>query len=427
MKTGKLIFALLASVVLVSAQSCLKNQADIFDESSSERLQNLLEDTYAVLQGSSSGWLMEYYPGANQKYGGYAYHLMFDEQEVSVVCELDPENAYTSLYKMTDDNGAVLSFDGYNEALHFFATPSSSEYEAKGGDFEFNVVSVSADNIELRGKRSGNFYNLHRFPEGITPQAYMAKVSDMAGSMRAAVINGKVGETDVDGEIDFDHRHITFTYEDGDEEKVSVVTPFMYTDTGIRMYKPYKVAGATFTEFMYFAGNNVLTNGSYTFQGKLPDDYTSYLDFAGDYVLSAYGGRLTYNVSLVPTADSKGFMLKGLSAKLSHDFELYCAYDSAKGRLNINSQMVGSEGNVDVWFAAWSLVGGGNLTWDTSYGMVIHKDLDTDRFLLSDNGLTDMTIDSFLLWGIGPAGDSGSFTGWGDDYQFPYLQYMTRK
>lgn len=419
MKTGKLIFALLASVVLVSAQSCLKNQADIFDESSSERLQNLLEDTYAVLQGSSSGWLMEYYPGANQKFGGYAYHLMFDEQEVSVVCELDPENAYTSLYKMTDDNGAVLSFDGYNEALHFFATPSSSEYEAKGGDFEFNVVSVSADNIELRGKRSGNFYNLHRFPEGITPQAYMAKVSDMAESMRAAIIEGKIGDTDVVGEVDFNYRRIVFKYMENEEE-VMVTTPFMYTPEGLCLYKPYKVAGATLYDFMYHVKNNVLTNGSYTFQGKLPEDYVSYAAFQGQYTLMTTGGN--YNITISADETGKNLVLSGLD---SH-FDCHLEYDPAKGRAKWYGETVGENGANSIWLVATS---GGNLYVTQNTGMVVHWDIDNECFVFSDNGEgpDGFNADGWVLWEVDAAGNSvGQWQSWGKSY-FGAFTKMVRK
>ena len=79
--------------------------------------------------------------------------------EVTVASELFDE-AYTSLYKMTTDNGPVLSFDTNNYAFHYFATPSGSSrnlygesglYQAYKGDFEFMILSATADEVVLKG------------------------------------------------------------------------------------------------------------------------------------------------------------------------------------------------------------------------------------------------------------------------------------
>ena len=163
MKFNKILTVVLAGVSVLSAQSCLKDQADVFDSSSSERLQAYIEQTREILTSNEKGWIMEYYPGSGQSKGGYAYYLAFTDAEVTASYELDPENSYKSVYKLTTATGAVLSFDSYNQALHHFATPSSTEYQAKGGDFEFTIVSVSPEKIGLRGKRSGNHYDLYPY------------------------------------------------------------------------------------------------------------------------------------------------------------------------------------------------------------------------------------------------------------------------
>lgn len=423
MKTRKFIYAIVASLSVMSAQSCLKEQADIFEQSSSERLQSFIDETRNILTSNESGWIMEYYPGTNQYYGGYAYHLNFTDTEVEATCELDPENSYKSFYKFTTDNGAVLSFDVNNPALHYFATPSSSEYEAKGGDFEFTITSVSPEKIGLRGKRSGNHYDLYPYNASVTPSEYMSQVVEMGDSMRAAIIEGMVGDTEVNGTVDFNNRRINFEYAVSADSTVVVAAPYMYTPKGLRLYSDTKVAGATFRDFMYHSDNNVLSNGSFTFYGKLPEDYADYSEFEGDFTLSMYNGRIKYNVTLVPNENKTGFIMKNLS---SH-FDVVLGYDKAQGRLTWNAQVVGTEGNLTIWLAAWSLTAGGNLTWDTEYGVTIHKDLKTGNFVFEDNHKTDMTIDSFILWSTNSAGASqGSFEGWGD-YQYPYLETLIRK
>ena len=51
---GFLFFALLLSTLLF--QSCLKDQEDIFDKSSSLRMQEVLDKTKAALTGNENGW-----------------------------------------------------------------------------------------------------------------------------------------------------------------------------------------------------------------------------------------------------------------------------------------------------------------------------------------------------------------------------------
>lgn len=424
MKMNRIFMAVIAGVCLLSSQSCLKEQADIFPESSSERLQSYLDEAQKILTSAENGWIMEYYPGSGQSLGGYSYHLSFTDSEVEAVFELDPANSYKSLYKMTSDNGAVLSFDSYNAALHYFATPSSSEYQAKGGDFEFTITSVSPEKIGLKGKRSGNHYDLYPYEGEVSPKEYMAKVAETGANMRAAFIDGTVGETQVHGTVDLNHRRITFSYNDSYGEEVVVEAPYMYTSNGIRTYELVEVAGYHFREMQYHAANNIFTTGSVTFTGSLPEDYTNYADFEGSYKFVMYGGRIEYDVVLTANDDKSGYVMSGILPQL----RIRLGYDKALGRLTMDSQAVGADGSNTVWLAAWSLGAGGNLTWAEGYGMTIARDLQMNgRFVFEDNGKTDMVVDSFILWATTSSGtSSGQFTGWGDN-QFPYVQYLIKK
>lgn len=61
MKLNKISTVVLAAAALLSAQSCLKDQKDVFPESSSERLQAYLDKAKQILTESETGWIMEYY------------------------------------------------------------------------------------------------------------------------------------------------------------------------------------------------------------------------------------------------------------------------------------------------------------------------------------------------------------------------------
>ena len=58
-KIFKLSLLLLALPLLMA--SCLKEDNEVFGESSSKRLQKALEEARTVLRSSEKGWVMDYY------------------------------------------------------------------------------------------------------------------------------------------------------------------------------------------------------------------------------------------------------------------------------------------------------------------------------------------------------------------------------
>ena len=71
------------------ATSCLKDDEDKFDKSASERIQEFLDNTSKVLSEAPNGWVVEYYPSAEQEYGGLRMYMKFDasKNEVTVASE----------------------------------------------------------------------------------------------------------------------------------------------------------------------------------------------------------------------------------------------------------------------------------------------------------------------------------------------------
>ena len=155
----------LALALALSLTACLKDQADVFEEPSSTRLENYLESVRTTLSDSQYGWVMSYYPGAS--YATCYIGLEFGPQQVKAFAQKEPSTGVTSSYKFTKDDGAVLSFDTYNSVLHYYATSDSQHYQARGGDFEFDIMDVTPDRIKLRGKRSRNYCYLDKLNEPI--------------------------------------------------------------------------------------------------------------------------------------------------------------------------------------------------------------------------------------------------------------------
>lgn len=461
MKTNRIICTILACAALCSAQSCLKNQHDYFETPASGRMQQFVSEVKDILISQTEGWALEYYPGVGQSRGGYQFYLKFykdtekfgtPEEPVSAVwamSEIKPALLDTCLFKLTTDNGPVLSFDGYSEVLHFFATPSSSEYEAKGGDFEFTILSYSADKVELLGKRSGNICTLVPFTRIkdvdyahisdkalITPEKFIGDVKAMSSSVRAATVEGVIGGRDVKGTVDLNNRCISFiqplakpdtTYVDGvmkiDTVKI-IRMPFLYTPSGLRAYDDVTINDNTFRELSYFSEENVFTNFVFTLKGQVPADYATFAEFIGTFTLSYWEGKtLTVQIEQI---DGGTAIIKGLN----DNFSPRLTYDAAKGRLQIVFQALGSNGSNTIAWCPWD-ANSGYLTWLDGVGMEIYLDMKTEdrsKFLFCDNGAWESyECNSFILYELDASGKPvDAYEGWGE-YRYPLFESLTRK
>lgn len=242
MKTNKFIILLLALSALLF-QSCLKDQEDIFDKPSSLRMQEVLDKTKAALTGNENGWSLDYFPDRNLSYGGIAYAIQFKGSTATVFSQ-ESDKSESSLYKLTNDDGPVLSFDSYNSLMHAYATPSISEYEAKDGDFEFIIMDVQDDIITLKGKRSGNIMHMHRLSK--PAKDYIDDVKSMEEKMYS---NKYAIMIDGDSIIASRTKHV-FMFTDPKTGK-SMDIPFVTNTTGFEFYEPVSIRDKTVSGFTY--------------------------------------------------------------------------------------------------------------------------------------------------------------------------------
>ena len=399
-KIFKLLFCCVA-LLAFTLQSCSNKEEEIFEESPSARLQALMDKTQATLVSSENGWVMDYFPDRDLSYGGFLYILKFNKQSVEAYCELsdDLSESIESLYKLSNDDGAVLSFDSYNEFLHFFATPSSGRYEAYDGDFEFKIMKVEDDLITLKGKRSGNAIYLHRLKE--EPVQYLEKCVETSENIFAPKASGTYGGTAIEALVDPDVRYITIYLNGGEYGQYFLPTP-----TGVRFVEPLEINGATISELSYdnikfiFSGTD--SNGAnIQFTCALPDDYMFFEEFEGDYrmYLSTSSSRYYVDVKLVPEGDH--YILEGFHRK----FNPVLTFVKAKGCLEMTNQDVGTYGGNTVRLCA---MGGGNL-YPTALtpGFFVVKDVSRDNMLVWKPNDDDRRVwDGWLLWMLDSSGNS---------------------
>ena len=427
----KLLLLLLPLFVF---QSCMKDQDDVFDEPSSLRMQKALDNTRKVLRESEKGWLIDYYVGDNQKYGGYAFTVKFDSLTCTASSELSADTA-TSYYKLTTDDGPVLTFDTYNTVLHALATPSADNYEGLHADYEFIILSADSNEVVLKGKKTGSIMKMHPLTE--TPSVYLNSVQSTIGNFVINGASGTVDKTNLAILVDIDNRQIE--YSSSNDSTITGSTAFTITDKGVRLYEPIIVNGQKLQNFIFDADKTILTCtdvSNVTFKGTLPVGYFKYSDYAGDYSftyspVSGAKTALTMDVKLTPTGDGTTYKLDGLNS----NFSPVLKYNKSKGILELHSQVIGEYQGYKIWLCAWQV--GGSLTWDPAAGMVLTYNQSASlsgklAFKWTSNGYPGITFNSFIMWLIDSNGKSaGAFVNpaWAvnNSNRFYYLDSLIKK
>lgn len=387
----------------------------MFGESSSKRLQQALEDARTVLRSSENGWVMDYYIGDDSSYGGYAFTVKFDSLTVTASSELS-KGASTSYYKLTTDNGPVLTFDTYNDVFHALATPSAGNYEGNHADYEFQIVSATPELVVMRGRRTNNYVYLH--PLTTTSEEYLAKVANTEKKFIVASLSTEIDGKNVSADFDINNRQVAF-YSTTDSTYSSNCA-FTFTDTGVRFNAPVEAFGKTLSnlsfdpETMSFTSND---KGSeqLVINGLLPADYVYYDQIPGDYVFK-YQKRdedkyvdVNVDVTLTPTEDQSGFVMNGVI----DGYGITLNYDKAKGILYMVPQALGkiSSGNV-VWLFGAFFEGEGGSISEVGMQTKWNKDLQNPVLTWNPIETLDTPTNSYILVELTTAGEFvGQYTG----------------
>lgn len=400
MKNIKIWMLAAIALPLALLTSCTPEEDDAFSQNSSARMEKAIEDAKAVLRGNENGWVMDYYVGDDQQYGGYAYIVKFDSLTVTATCELDTTVTATSLYKVTNDNGCSLNFDSYNEVLHSLATPSSSNYEGYHADFEFQVMSATADKVVLKGKRTSNICTLR--PLTMPAQDYLAKVAEVEEAMIVSSATGQYEGQELKASLDLDNRAADIVV--GTD---TLSTSFVYTDKGIRFYEELPLGDDKVSEFAYNAETMQFTSvdskATFSLQGSLPDTYVNYADYAGDYYFTytsrSTGDILSIDVTLTPAGDGSTYNMTGLFDK--SDVAVKLQYSKSAGNLSMPTQVIATVDGNYLWLNAASFSVGGSLYPGASIiGMetLFNKDRENPVYDWEANENDYLAADSWCLW-----------------------------
>ena len=179
---------------LVCIYSCVNEEADLFDSSAAQRLNQAVTDYTNLLENSEDGWIMDYYP-SDGSLGGYTLTVVFKNGKSAIASEISHASdngeswpagtEVTSLYQVKAEQEVILTFDSYNPLLHYWSEPIDSDNPTGfEGDYEFSFKNVGQDTILLKGKKHGNRMMLTRLKE--PAGTYIKKVLDMSARLSSS-------------------------------------------------------------------------------------------------------------------------------------------------------------------------------------------------------------------------------------------------
>ena len=385
----------------LSVQSCLHDNEDVFETPAAQRIEEVVAADKALLESATNGWKFEYYLGEDYLFGGLNYLVRFKDGKAYVSGEVGgPDYISSSSYDVITDMGPVLTFNTYNEVMHEYSQPYSSQVEGYQGDFEFVIMRTTNDSIFLQGKKWGNKMLMTRLADDFSWSDYLEKTAELMDAINFLDYKAEVNGKNVTISLDTDYSWMYYTPEDGEE----IGMPYIYTPTGIKLREPIEINGINMQsfEFTYDSDNQWLTNidNNTKFTGIPIEGWHTYDSYVGTYDL-AYA-RGTLRVKLVPTGDKTTYTLEGLSDK----FSPVVTYSKKTGQPTLFAQKVGDGNGFQAWMAVWDTALG-YLSWGTAYGMILKANDDVSVLTFRNNEQwAGYTISGFIMWRMSADGSA---------------------
>ena len=284
-------------VAAISLSSCLKNQDDVFDEPGAIRMQEAIKAYKDTLGAAANGWILQYYP--NHKYvpsmGGFNYWLKFDNDqtvEVWTNYTFGGGKVTGSLYDIISDQGPVLTFNTYNNIMHYFTTPSSNFYQGAESDYEFVIQGYSDGCFKLKGRKYGSTMYLNRLEDSntSTDDAVYDYFQNSMGFVGKTVKDGRYYAfkgTDTAAVMMIQNFELAFVDYSAPNDTISEL--FTETAKGYDLQHPVEVAGwkirrlaLNYDEGSFDCIDEGAEDARFVFTQK-PDFYKKYDEYLGDY------------------------------------------------------------------------------------------------------------------------------------------------
>lgn len=339
-----IIYSVILLLNLLCLQSCLKEEENIFGQSSAERLIAKSKEIDEVLSSSPYGWYMNYYADSEaKKTGGYQLLCKFEHGKVTMAGAFTLTNKYSkvgvqhsSTYSILHSQGPVLSFSTYNPVIHSFADPGSTfDLDGYAGDFEFVVMEASKDKIVMRGVKHNLKIEMYPFTQETDWSKYCLDVVAFQAKVKnyARFTISESGKNIGMATVVTEDNELINTEEVALEKRMYTVT-----DNGIDLYEPIKVSNREVNRFVWDkdAEKFIDKDGTNLEMSPVLLNYEQYL---GKYEVMA--DNMDKPVTVTISEKEKDKTLHVSSEFLGYEFDITIVGN----RLNIKGQTLGIDEN----------------------------------------------------------------------------------
>ena len=337
----RILHTLVIALTALGAVSCANDEKELFRLSAAERIDQIVKNDRAALEAAPNGWKFDYFLGRKYSGPGVAMMVTFRNGKATMASDAsDTAVFYTSDYDVVKDQGPVLTFNTFLEPIHSLAGGMASFPEGRQGDYEFSILSTSADTIRLRGKKWGNDMMLTRNPIGLKQDSVIMGAIKMREKMITDSIYLCQGKDTIRGAaFDLDNRHLDIN---GD---VQLSSPLVFTPKGFILAKPLTYKGQVYGDFTWNDSARTFIDRDMTISFRIPETYKPQSFWIGKWsvkhrALRGLGRRPTYLTIYNERSVRNPQALRAVLEFNRTEYEIFVMYNRTTGTISIPAQTV---------------------------------------------------------------------------------------
>ena len=337
----RILHTLFIALAALGAASCANEEKELFGLPAAERIDQVVKLDRAALEASPNGWKFNYFLGRSYSGPGVSMMVTFRNGKATMASDAsDSAIFHTADYDVVKDQGPVLTFNTYLEPIHSLAGGMASFPEGRQGDYEFSILSTSADTIRLRGKKWGNDMMLTRNPIGLKQDSVIMGAIKMREKMITDSIYLCQGKDTIRGAaFDLDNRHLDIN---GD---VQLSSPLVFTPKGFILAKPLTYKGQVYGDFTWNDSARTFVDRDMTISFRIPETYKPQSFWIGKWsvkhlALRELGRRPTYLTIYNERSVRNPQALRAVLEFNRVEYEIFVMYNRTTGTISIPAQSV---------------------------------------------------------------------------------------
>ena len=337
----RILHTLVIALTALGAVSCANDEKELFSLPAAERIDQVVKKDRADLEASPNGWKFDYFLGRSYSGPGVAMMVTFRNGKATMASDAsDTAVFYTSDYDVVKDQGPVLTFNTFLEPIHSLAGGMASFPEGRQGDYEFSILSTSADTIRLRGKKWGNEMMLTRNPIGLKQDSVIMGAIKMRENMITDSIYLCQGKDTIPGAaFDLDNRHFDI------HGAVQLSSPMVFSPKGFTLVQPLHYKDQVYSNFTWNDSARTFSSADMTISFRIPETYKPQSFWIGKWsvkhrALRQLGRRPTYLTIYNERSVRNPQALRAVLEFNRTEYEIFVMYNRTTGTISIPAQTV---------------------------------------------------------------------------------------